>query len=227
MRNDFIVIDTNQVDQPTVLRNEVLHYINKYDRDPVHSKHVCKLALSLFDQLKHLHLCGEQERLWLECAAYLHDIGYAVSRQKHHKHSMRMILGANLPSMSERDKRIIANVARYHRKGSPKKKHHEFMLLSEEDQYNIQKLASLLRIADALDRSHQANVKEVNCENGTDTLTLHLIGEGSFKEARLAIEKKKNLFVRTFGMYIQLSSNQTQEEQSTDVVFPATSKSYK
>ena len=83
---------------------EIWNFLTKLKQNKKHAEEVRKLSLQLFDQLKDYHLCGETERFFLECAAILHDIGYAINEKKHHKHSLRLILQAKLPSIPDREK---------------------------------------------------------------------------------------------------------------------------
>jgi exopolyphosphatase/guanosine-5'-triphosphate,3'-diphosphate pyrophosphatase len=95
----------------------------KYDPEPFHSNQVTKLALQLFDELSALHGLSVPERLLLEAAALLHDIGYARESDGHHKNSLKMILEYGLPGFNPTEIAIIANVARYHRKSLPAADH--------------------------------------------------------------------------------------------------------
>src|SRR5262249_40862743 len=130
------------------------------EAQPNHVTHVTNLALQLFDGLGSLHALGERERLLLEAAGYLHDIGHQFDHLggAHHKESARMILEQPWRNFSPLDANVIAQVARYHRKSAPKMKHEEFAMLAAPERRVVQALAALLRIADALDRSHEQHI---------------------------------------------------------------------
>src|SRR5258708_39845934 len=106
-------------------------------------------------ELLDYHKLERGDRKLLEFAAILHDIGYFVSGAGHHRHAMMMILTEPLLPFSRDEVKIIANVARYHRKALPTQEHTVFGTLSDIDRRRVAYLAALLRIADALDRSHK------------------------------------------------------------------------
>jgi exopolyphosphatase/guanosine-5'-triphosphate,3'-diphosphate pyrophosphatase len=108
-----------------------------------------------------VHDLGERERDWLEFAALLHDVGYSIHFRRHHKHSFYLIATATLDAFDPREVEILAHVARYHRGALPKAKHLEFAALESWQQRAVEKLAALLRLANALDRTHAARVVEL------------------------------------------------------------------
>jgi exopolyphosphatase / guanosine-5'-triphosphate,3'-diphosphate pyrophosphatase len=108
----------------------------------------------LFDQTAALHGLGPAERGLLEVAGLLHDVGYDVSQSAHHKHSLYLIRNADLDGFTSRERDLIANVARYHRKALPADRHAEYMALDDADRTLVRRLAALLRLADGLDADH-------------------------------------------------------------------------
>lgn len=143
--------------------------------DASHASHVRDLALQLFDALGARLGCTPADRQLLADAALLHDIGYHVSYETHHKHSYHLVLHADLLGVSPGDQVIIANVARYHRGARPKKSHRNFGSLDRELRRRIKRLAALLRIADGLDRGHVGAVARVRVRwtGQTIRLTIH------------------------------------------------------
>src|SRR5437588_3875912 len=136
---------------------EVLALMALMESQPLHVAHVTKLSLQLFDGLAPLHGLGLRERLLLEAAGYLHDIGHRFDylQTGHHKESARVIREHPWKEFSSRETELIAQIARYHRKSMPRMKHEDFAMLSPEDRLVVQWLSALLRIADALDGSHE------------------------------------------------------------------------
>lgn len=135
--------------------------------EAMHAKHVTVLALRIFDQLAEqqssLRLepgmaLGQEQRLLLEAASLLHDIGYLINYAQHHKHSYHLIVHADLPGLTTSQVQVIANVARYHRAADPKLKHRSFAMLSDQDRAMVRSLSGILRIADGLDRTHMQSV---------------------------------------------------------------------
>ena len=146
---------------PNVRRRNILYLAQRCQYPQAHSHHVARLALQLFDQTAPLHRLGEREREWLEYAALLHDIGYLINAQQHHKHTYYLITQSSIDGMTAEEIEVIANIARYHRRALPKAKHEPFEALSLRNRRTVQKLSALLRIADGLDRSQFSVVQRV------------------------------------------------------------------
>ncbi|MFL6103441.1 MAG: HD domain-containing protein [Actinomycetes bacterium] len=135
-------------------RQAVLDFARRHTWDEAHARQVTTLALSLFDQTSALHGLGPAERGLLEVAGLLHDVGYAISESDHHKHSLYLIRNADLDGFSARERDLVANIARYHRKALPADRHAEYMALDDDDRTLVRRLAALLRLADGLDADH-------------------------------------------------------------------------
>jgi exopolyphosphatase/guanosine-5'-triphosphate,3'-diphosphate pyrophosphatase len=185
----------------------VMHIAESYRFEREHSMQVTKLALKLFDQTHELHTLGALEREYLEAATILHEVGCFVSHSQHHRHSYYLIRNSELLGYTENEKEIIANTARYHRKSHPKDKHPDFAKLSAEDQLLVRKLASILRLADGLDRTHTSAVRDLICklQNGELEITLKADSNKSLEIDQWAAEQKKSLFEETFGVKVKIN----------------------
>jgi exopolyphosphatase/guanosine-5'-triphosphate,3'-diphosphate pyrophosphatase len=126
-----------------------------------HARQVQRLALQLFDALGERLGADGADRQTLSDAALLHEIGYHINYNKHHKHSYHLILHADLLGVPPAEQVAIANVARYHRGAAPKRKHGNFGPLDKSLRGRIQRLAALLRLADGFDRGHVGAVREL------------------------------------------------------------------
>ncbi|MEP6618992.1 MAG: Ppx/GppA phosphatase family protein [bacterium] len=126
-----------------------------------HSTQVQRLALRLFDTLGARLGCAPEERSTLNDAALLHDVGYHINYDRHHKHSYHLIVHAELLGITPAEQIVIANVARYHRGAPPKKKHRNFSALESPLRDKIRRLSALLRVADGFDRGHVGAVSEI------------------------------------------------------------------
>ncbi|HET7232234.1 MAG TPA: Ppx/GppA phosphatase family protein [Longimicrobium sp.] len=180
----------------------------RYMFDEAHALHVLKLAGSLYDQLQKVHGMGPDERRMLLAAAVLHDIGAFVGYKKHHKHSLYLIANSEIAEFTTRETDIIANVARYHRKGVPAEHHIAFTALPDEDRARVAKLASLLRLADALDREHLQAVRAVTARVARGKklkLEVETEGEADLLLERWALKRKSDLFTSTFGLEVELA----------------------
>jgi exopolyphosphatase/guanosine-5'-triphosphate,3'-diphosphate pyrophosphatase len=140
-------------------RRSVLHLAELMDEDRTHSNHTARLALELFDQTAGRHGLGDEAREYLEAAALLSNVGLFVSHAGHHKHSYYVIRNSeHLTGFTDHEIELVALIARYHRKSLPRPKHPEFATLSPGDQALVRCCAGLLRVAIALDRTHDQRV---------------------------------------------------------------------
>jgi len=165
-------------------RRELLQGVKRladaFDPDPRHSAQVTALSLTLFDQLAGLHRYRGRPRLLLEIAAVLHDIGWSRTKGSgHHKHSRDMILQADLPGLTKRERDVCSLVARYHNKAMPdKSRHGQFANLNKQDRDLVSWLAAILRVADGLDGMHGGAVRITECVAGKKHLTISLAEPG-------------------------------------------------
>lgn len=178
----------------------------RFHFDEPHARHVTRLAASLFDQLGQLHGLEADEKKLLMCAAMLHDIGVFISLKKHHKHSLYIINEAELPGLSQNETAMVANIARYHRKSAPSEHHEHFTRLAEEDREKVVKLSALLRLADALDREHLQRVERVEARHIDGKVVLDVRGRGDLLLERWALQKKAQLFEKTFGVDVKMEA---------------------
>ena len=170
------LIDNRLRFQSTIRQRSVLKIANKYNVDSSYSERIAAFALSLFDQTKgYLHEWGNQERFLLWAASELHNCGHHISHSSHHKHSYYLIRNSGLLGYNETEIEIIANLARYHRKSQPKKKHENFQNLATKEQKQVvEELSPLLRLATSLDRRQIGAISRVECDYNKDKKELHL-----------------------------------------------------
>jgi exopolyphosphatase/guanosine-5'-triphosphate,3'-diphosphate pyrophosphatase len=150
------------VEPEDLRRRQVLQLAHRAESVYRHSLESARLAVRLFDLTASLHGFGNREREWLDYAALLHDIGYSIHYRSHHKHTFYLIANATLDAFDQHEIDIIAHVARYHRGALPRPdKHPTLRALKPWQQNTIRVLAALLRLADALDRTHASRVEEI------------------------------------------------------------------
>ena len=161
-------------------REEMLAFMREKEARPAHVQQVARLALQLFDQLAALHGLGGRERLLLEAAAHLHDIGHRTAPPGlgHHHEAARMIREQPWKHFSGLEVEVIAQVARYHRRAMPELSHEEFKALNEWDRRVVQRLAAMVRLADAFDRSHAQHIERVVVELPVNRIVLRLCSVG-------------------------------------------------
>ena len=145
--------------------------------DEAHCRHVADIALAIFDALAPAMKWPKKERVLLECAAYLHDIGKIVNAASHHRHSQYIIENSDLIGFDPQEKRALGNIARYHRGAQPKKKHELYGALSKKERQRVDRLSSVLRIAEGLDRLHYGAVQEARCSINDKRFLIELVAE--------------------------------------------------
>jgi len=176
-----------------VARRSVRHLASAFDDEPEHSAWVATLALQLFDDLAGDLDLGPDASDHLEAAALLANVGLTVSHDGHHKHSYYVIRHSDrLVGFTDAEIERIALVARYHRKSAPKSRHPEFSRLAGDEQRVVRALASLLRVAIGLDRTHGRRVASVRAVRAGGTVTIEVtptVGEDIELELHTAAER--------------------------------------
>jgi exopolyphosphatase/guanosine-5'-triphosphate,3'-diphosphate pyrophosphatase len=189
---------------PRTWRESALDFVKSCHVDEPHSLHVARLALSLFDGLAAPFNLKKSDRKLLEAAALLHDVGYFIAYSSHHKHSYHLIRHAELFGFSPRERELIAQIARYHRKSLPKRKHETFQALGEADRQRVERLGGVLRLADGLDRRRSSTVQKVSCAFGGTLFTVRLKGSEDMSVEIFGATAKKDLFEKAFGVRLVL-----------------------
>jgi exopolyphosphatase/guanosine-5'-triphosphate,3'-diphosphate pyrophosphatase len=182
-----------------VRRASVLNLAARYHMDVAHTRHVAALALGMFDQLARMGLhegdARERELLWAACV--LHDIGMSVDYDDHHKHSRYLILNGGLPGFSPTEVAIVAQAARYHRKGMPEPGPLG-PLFEEGDRERLDRCAVLLRLAEDLERSRDQLVRDTLLSARNGEVQLRLLASGELALPRWAASRESELFARAF-----------------------------
>lgn len=184
-----------------VVRQGIVELMARYETEPVHVLHVRDLCLELFDGLSSWHGLSPDDRLVLEAAASLHDIGWsacASDGKGHHKESARLIREHRWTGVTPDDVELIAQVARYHRKSTPSPEHKEFAALSADNKRRVCQLAACLRVGDALDRRHCQCVKRVVVRLNSELLEILAEASCQIEDELEAAEKKGDLLEECF-----------------------------
>lgn len=171
----------------------------RFGFDEPHAAQVARLSLSLYDGLARLHGLPPRARRILEAAALLHDVGHAVSVQSHHKHTYYLVANADLPGFADRERELVALVARYHRRSLPGRKRRDLETLSAAELRTVRKLVAILRVADALDRSHQQHVRELRVSGRRAAVELRLRARGALDLELWDAEREAPLFQKVFS----------------------------
>ena len=183
----------------------VRRFARKCHSNERHCEHVATLAASMFDALRDAYALPAGGRDILRAAALLHDIGYLINHEEHHKHAYHLIMHGDLRGFSSREIELIANVARYHRRAVPKKAHANFARLDRGERRLVRRLSGVLRVADGLDRAHGQAVQGVRCRVG-DGWVRTLVR--ATRDPAIELEdatRKAGLFERAFRAGLTLS----------------------
>ena len=175
----------------------------RYHFDEAHGRAVASFAMQLFEDLGGLHGLGPRDRILLNAAALLHDIGDFVRYEGHHKHSFYIIAHSDIMGVTPAERSIVANVARYHRKSPPSLDHENFRDLSREARSKVKMMASVLRLADALDREHRRVVSSVRGRVETDTLWLDVEGTEARALEEWTVRAKSGMLRDTLGLEVR------------------------
>ncbi len=187
-------------------KSSVLDFAKACHFDEQHSLHVARLSIEISKALGTVYKMGTNELRLLESAAILHDIGYFINYSSHHKHSYHLIRHADLIGFTPRERELIAQIARYHRKSLPKKKHEQYMRLSPDDRLLVSRLGGILRLADGLDRRRNSLVCEIECLLSPSKFILRLPSTNDLSVELFGAKAKGDLFQSAFQLKLMVES---------------------
>jgi exopolyphosphatase/guanosine-5'-triphosphate,3'-diphosphate pyrophosphatase len=192
---------------PDLRRRSVVRLARRCQVNVAHAEHVAKLALDLFRGTRPLHKLPNSDGELLEFAALLHDVGFHIAAAKHHKHTAYLIENADLQGFSAEEVQLLAQVARYHRKSTPKESHEGWARLDPRNRQRARVLASLLRIADGLDRGYAQLVRGVRCvvsDRSVEIVVSPADDQKSEPELEMySARRKRDMFEETFGVKLR------------------------
>ncbi|MEM6330694.1 MAG: hypothetical protein AAF790_10640 [Planctomycetota bacterium] len=174
--------------------------------DLSHARQAARIAGLLLDQLAEPLGIDPADRALIEPAAILANVGYLINFDKHHKHSYHLILNSELIGFERSDLLLVACVARYHRGSAPKKKHPGYAEMNATQRSRVAKMAAILRLALALDRTHQQQVEDLRCRVLEDRVEVTVKAAGDAEVDLWAARRKVDLFERVFGKQVFFAS---------------------
>jgi exopolyphosphatase/guanosine-5'-triphosphate,3'-diphosphate pyrophosphatase len=180
--------------------------------DLQHARQVSRLAGSLWMQLSGPLALKSEDCELIEAAALVANVGYLINFEGHHKHSYHLILNSELPGFERRELQLLAGVARYHRGSPPKQKHAEYSALLSDDKRRVSALAAILRLALALDRTHQQNVANVRTRVTPRRVQITVDSHGDAEVDLWAAERKVELFQKVFGREVRFIARDAASE---------------
>ena len=189
-------------------RNQIIrsaiHLGRRFGFDEKHARHVASLSRKLFTDLQAEHSLDSRWELILYLAALLHEIGLFINVKSNHKHAMYMIRNSEIFGLSRKDSLLVSLVARYHRRSSPQPSHEGYATLDRQDRVAVAKLASMLRLAIALDESRSQRIASFRCRKQSDRWVIAVAGVEDLSLEQLALRQSGNLFEETFGCGVLL-----------------------
>jgi exopolyphosphatase/guanosine-5'-triphosphate,3'-diphosphate pyrophosphatase len=177
----------------------------RYHFDEAHNLHVAFLCNILFDASAREHGMNRRERVMLEAAATLHDIGMFIRGSGHQRHGQYIVANSEIFGLHREELGIIANVIRYHRGDPPSQTDIDYIALQREERILVLKMASILRLADALDRGHSQRIRNITVERRNESIVLHTGGNFDISSELMGIEEKGGMFQDIFGYKVILT----------------------
>ncbi len=179
----------------------------KYHVDLDHANNVAEVAVRLFDLFQADHGLSKRHRLLLRVAGLLHEVGGFVSTRAHHKHSEYLITNSEIFGLNRNEIVMVAQIARYHRRSVPRASHLTFMALPRESRVIVNKLAALLRVADAMIRGHRRRPADIHFQRQGDELIISLSGGHDLLLEERAMTAKGDLFEDIYGVRMRLEES--------------------
>ena len=187
----------------------------RFGYEETHARQVAKLAEQIFDSLAPAEDLSPHHRTLMLAGALLHDIGYHIAHDSHQKHALYLITNSELTGFSEAERAVIANIARYHRGSLPKKRHPEYEALNLADRAIVCKLAGIVRLADALDRSHDSRISELKCHDAkSGTFHVELCSHADCENELLEVGRKRELFEQAFQRTLSFSVGRQEAQRA-------------
>ncbi len=177
----------------------------RFGYEEAHAQQVTRLAERIFDSLAAAYNLSRHQRTLLSAAALLHDVGYHIAHESHHKHSLYLIKNSELTGFSEAERNVIANIARYHRGAVPKERHPDYAALNPSDRETVCRLGAIVRVADALDRSHDNRVDDIRCAREEKIVHIQLWSALNCDNEALTAERKADMLEQAYGCKLSFS----------------------
>lgn len=183
--------------------DQILHSVHevgrRYNLDQAHADCVTNISRAIFQALEGEHKLGYRYEVILTVAAQLHDVGMFIGSSSHHKHSQYIIENSDLFGLGDEDIKMIALVARYHRRANPRPNHLGYGTLPRKKRLIVNKLAAILRAADAFDRSHTESISDVKITVGEEEVVVEVQKPGDYTAEKRALAGKGKLFEQVYG----------------------------
>lgn len=135
----------------------------------------------MFDATKKMHGMKERERLLLRMAVMLHDVGKYISLNNVADSSYNIIMSNEIIGLSHIEREMVALIAKYNTAVLPS--YDELVMessLSAEQYLTVSELTAIVRLANALDRSHLQKIQSIRAALKERELHLSLTVDRDF-----------------------------------------------
>ncbi len=172
----------------------------RYENNEQHSNTVEAFSLKIFEKMKKIHGLGSREKLLLQVAAIVHDIGKFINMKDHYLYSYHIIKGSDIVGLTQLETELVANIAKYHGMLLPNMAHESYSKLRTKDRMIVSKLTAILRVADSLSGSHEQKFDEIELKiEGVNLVIIYSTHKNTQLE-HWAFEEKSLFFEDVFGM---------------------------
>jgi exopolyphosphatase/guanosine-5'-triphosphate,3'-diphosphate pyrophosphatase len=203
---------------PDVRMRSVIELAERCRYAEEHARHVAELAVKLFDRTRAWHKLGDRDRQWLEYGALLHDVGVHISYERHHRHSYYLIKNGGLRGFEPEEIEVVALLARYHRRATPKRSHEGYGALPRQTRRAVRILSSLVRMAEGLDRTRNQAIRDVEMAADDAQMTVRLYAAGDAELELWAAERQAASLERWIGVPLRfevVNDNHGQQPDDT------------
>ncbi len=205
--------DIARIDRyPDVRRRSAIELGERCSWEADHSKQVARIAKGLFDGTRDIHGLGDREKEWLEYAALLHDVGNHISYERHHRHSYYLIKNGDLRGFEPDEIEIMALVARYHRRATPKKDHDGYSDLNADQRRTVRTLAAFLRLAESLDRTQHGMIRDLRVQKADGEIRIEVDAAGDAELEVWAANRQLAVLEEELGRTFRIKVKHVEEE---------------
>ena len=174
------------------------HISKRYRYDKKHADQVEKSAMLIFDATRRQHGLSERDRLLLQLAAILHEVGKYINVSSHSSRSYHIIHTTEVIGLNESERELVAYTTRFYTQSDLFSDRY-FQYLPLEMKNKISKFSAILRLADALDSSHKQKIRNVSITSNAETLAISFESSEDITYEMWAFEMKTDLYLQVFG----------------------------
>jgi exopolyphosphatase/guanosine-5'-triphosphate,3'-diphosphate pyrophosphatase len=184
-----------------VLLDGAQWFARRLDYDAKHAEQVRRLAVSLFDQLRPIHRLEPDLRLILELGAILHDVGYFINRQSHHRHGDYLVRNGEIAGLRGWRRDMVACLVRYHNgKSDPHPDHKLYHALDSSRRQQVRLLTALLRIAEKIESDHKQAIMGVDIAIESSAAFFRIHTRNGVRLDLSGVARRAGLFEREFHL---------------------------